>query len=1710
MEMNEVLRRQSSGKRGSESMAARKMSRILFRSPGCGLQSACSDRDSEQCYRVCTVWRGTPLPLVLSSSVTPMTGDNPPPRIAIDLGTSSCAVAVCRNGRVEVIPDVYGKLAAPSAVAFTDTKRLVGEQAQKQLLRRSENLLYEVKRLIGRDFNSIREKERRWWSFSVVRGGSGEPGEAMQAMLEVRSEHLSSLMSNRGRQTTVGYGERKVCGMESEGGGWAFGAEQQISSSVGSSARHQITSSMGSTAESLMSNHGGQTTERKVCGMESEGGGWPFWPGQQITSSIGSSARHQLNSSMGSAVELWPGGDISGRESELAGSSTTEDASTKTLLAPEQVLAMLLAKLKGDAERFLKCGNLPAAVITVPALYCDKQRSATKLAAEIAGFTDVKLVSESTAAALSYAHHTGLISLGSCPGVSPPEETRRRTRMLVFSVGGGSFEVALVTIAGGVLSVNSACGNPSLGGMDFDHKMMEEILAGVKEQFDQTPALNATNLRELKAASEKAKKDLTLLDDAQVDLEFLCGDGDAKLVIRREKFEKNSKCLVEKCMDCVKEVLRVGQTNPSDLNEVVLVGGSTRIPKVVDMLRKTLNFSLGPKSHPFQDEAVVRGAALFAAGFSDKIADIHPVLIGYFDHRLGEYVSSRPSRRPIRYDLPAVINAWSHDVRDRQMKLEIYENTVGGKGCIRTGTIAMAAVGPGDVNRCVLPGITIDGCGILGLDAGGPPGSVSAARLYKDGRRSTDEIHRWKQLAEKLTLCERRIAEMSSAKNRCRKYIAEVEKRKSSCPSWLWSTLSEWKCDIERWLGKEEGQDDEGGIEQFTVIFGDFRRGCRWALGDLWARSISGRRFLVVDSWDTSDVDQSVQNLMTYGGRRELCDVVVSMPFKELRKMKERIEGIEGVEVATHCFSFDANPIAVKESGIPYAVVSAGPVSPSGDGALLCHARNKIVGQQVALAVQAGLRVVLCLGRYDCRGDQASDRSFERKEEQRLCEGQLRDIVPPIGRDWRNIEIAYMPPHHHLSSSSLPLPREEEAYSAPRSGGALLDVVEVLQTIRHIRGVIRGLVNEEAADTTRVLVGGCCSTVGMWDDLIKHDEIQGLVFEGGFRDPLLVDKLRVPSRERRGKVLLCRGENGHASLDKRNIERLQRVSEEVMGGEEVLWITVRNAMSERLGYLRERQTGSIDFVWKGGALVEDDCQQAINPPRREVTIVPLCGGWHEEELAQIIENQLSSWSDYLKRADFANGEEVVVEYRAAPGVVDVEVPRQNLPLAIETAHARIRRWILTKISPYVAQAVRIVCSLDDLTQQTETHREIAKQPNVDGLSLHVEHPGNAPTLGGKATENGPLTQDPFMKPTLVLLTGAASTVGRALVPLIAMGRLLGPHQPVILHMLDAESNMDRLKTMQEEVLRAAHPLLRSIKVTSDVNEAARGVSLACVLGGDRGGCDPDPGTPVETLISDNVPLFQGLAQSLQRRADRDVKVVVAADPANTNAFIMQASAPQINPQNITCLSRVYHNRAVSLIAQRVGVPVVDVKNVTVWGGQSVRGCLDVSHVVVMTGKGVYKRITDVVDDNNWLEEEFIHSFWRQEGQIDVAMSVARAVCDHVSDWLMGTPEDSWVSMGVPSDGSYGVPRGLIYSFPVWIANGRWEILHGLPIDKHLREKMNDAVRQLAHHRSLAQAAIERSNRNDEGRDCLGTPGYLGMYSQTRSAEVSGVGQYRIG
>ncbi|GKV12808.1 hypothetical protein SLEP1_g23906 [Rubroshorea leprosula] len=303
------------------------------------------------------------------------------------------------------------------------------------------------------------------------------------------------------------------------------------------------------------------------------------------------------------------------------------------------------------------------------------------------------------------------------------------------------------------------------------------------------------------------------------------------------------------------------------------------------------------------------------------------------------------------------------------------------------------------------------------------------------------------------------------------------------------------------------------------------------------------------------------------------------------------------------------------------------------------------------------------------------------------------------------------------------------------------------------------------------------------------------------------------------------------------------------------------------------------------------------------------------------------------------------------------------------------------------------------------------------------------------------------KPVRVLVTGAAGRVGYALVPMIAKGAMLGPDQPVILHMLDISA--EDLKGIEMELIDSAFPLLKGVVATTDVAEAYKGVNIAVMVAGFR----RKEGMRRMDVVSKNVSIYKAQAAALEQHAAPDCK------------------------KNITCLTRLDHNRALGQLSQRLNVHISDVKNVIIWGNHSSTQYPDVNHATVNTSDGE-KPVRNAVEDDKWLKTEFITTV-RHRGaaiikacQLSSALSAASAACDHMRDWVLGTPKGTWVSMGVCSDGSYGIQRGLIYSFPVTCQKGEWSIVQGLKINEFSREKMDATEKELIEEKQLAYSFLD--------------------------------------
>ncbi|KAL8162435.1 hypothetical protein V2J09_013924 [Rumex salicifolius] len=327
----------------------------------------------------------------------------------------------------------------------------------------------------------------------------------------------------------------------------------------------------------------------------------------------------------------------------------------------------------------------------------------------------------------------------------------------------------------------------------------------------------------------------------------------------------------------------------------------------------------------------------------------------------------------------------------------------------------------------------------------------------------------------------------------------------------------------------------------------------------------------------------------------------------------------------------------------------------------------------------------------------------------------------------------------------------------------------------------------------------------------------------------------------------------------------------------------------------------------------------------------------------------------------------------------------------------------------------------------------------------------------------------------VLVTAAAGEIGYSLVPEIAQGAMLGKDQPLILHLLDTEVASKALKAVQMELLDSAYPLLQGVVATTNVNEAWKGVDIGIIL-------VDFPPLGIESLIyndavdTKNTQVCKAYGFALNKHAAEDCKVVVAANKANTIALILKEFAPSIEAKNITCLTRLDHNRALGQISEKLGVPVSSVKNVIVWGNnENLTQYPDANHAVVSTNDG-QRRVLEVLasdSDRQWLNEDLIDAVQHRGDAVfearkmkQSAFSTSKAICDHVHDWIHATPKGTWVSMGVWSDGSYGIEPERFYSFPVSCHNGQWSIIQGLKINEFSRRRMDETMKEVAQERNL--------------------------------------------
>ena len=320
-------------------------------------------------------------------------------------------------------------------------------------------------------------------------------------------------------------------------------------------------------------------------------------------------------------------------------------------------------------------------------------------------------------------------------------------------------------------------------------------------------------------------------------------------------------------------------------------------------------------------------------------------------------------------------------------------------------------------------------------------------------------------------------------------------------------------------------------------------------------------------------------------------------------------------------------------------------------------------------------------------------------------------------------------------------------------------------------------------------------------------------------------------------------------------------------------------------------------------------------------------------------------------------------------------------------------------------------------------------------------------------------------PVTVTVTGAAGQIGYALLFRIASGAMLGADVPVRLRLLEITPALKAAEGTAMELDDCAFPLLSGIDITDDPRKAFDGVNVALLVGARPRG----PGMERRDLLEANGGIFKPQGEALNAGAAADVRILVVGNPANTNALIAQSHAPDIPRERFTAMMRLDHNRAVSQLAQKSGAPVTDIKQVTVWGNHSASQYPDLTHATVAGRPAL-----DVVGDEAWVADTFIPTVAKRGAAIidargaSSAASAANAAIDHVHDWVLGTPEGDWVSAGVPSDGSYGIPEGIISGFPCVSRNGAWQIVPGLSIDEFSRTRIDGSVAELMEEREAVQ------------------------------------------
>ena len=318
--------------------------------------------------------------------------------------------------------------------------------------------------------------------------------------------------------------------------------------------------------------------------------------------------------------------------------------------------------------------------------------------------------------------------------------------------------------------------------------------------------------------------------------------------------------------------------------------------------------------------------------------------------------------------------------------------------------------------------------------------------------------------------------------------------------------------------------------------------------------------------------------------------------------------------------------------------------------------------------------------------------------------------------------------------------------------------------------------------------------------------------------------------------------------------------------------------------------------------------------------------------------------------------------------------------------------------------------------------------------------------------------------TTITITGAAGQIGYQLAFRIASGQLLGPDQKINLKLLEIPPVLDALKGVAMELDDCAFPCLESITATDDASTAFKDAEYAFLVGAKPRG----PGMERSDLLIGNAEIFSIQGKAINDNANNNIKVLVVGNPANTNALIAMSNAPNIDPKSFTAMTRLDHNRALAQLARKTQTHVRNIKKLIIWGNHSTTQYPDVHHATI-NGQSVLERV-----DQNWIENTFIPMVQNRGAEIikarglSSAASAASAAIDHVKDWTLGSAKNDWISMAVPSDGSYEVAKGIVYSFPVVCANGSYEIVQGLDINTFSQNSMKITEAELLEERKAIE------------------------------------------